>query len=146
MSTHHHCLSFKHIKVFKLQRISTLLVNIWCKELTVYVAPITNETLSTKLGEMQSMHRLNVILATWWNSWVVRGNALKAFALPHQRPLQDDTALLVALTFLCSKFVHPAQLAIAVLAADISHHVIPCQHLSVLHITMLQIYNLESRG
>lgn len=90
------------------------------------------------------MHRLNMIVATQWNSGVVRGNVLKAFALPHQRPLQDDTALLVALTFLRSKLVHPSQLAIAVLAADVSHHVIPCQHLSVLHLTMLQIHNLES--
>lgn len=90
------------------------------------------------------MHRLNITAATRWNSGVVRGNVLEAFGLPHQRPLQNDTALLVALTFLCSKLVHPAQLAIAVLAADVSHHVIPCQHLSVLHFTMLQIHNLES--
>lgn len=69
---------------------------------------------------------------------------LKAFALPHQRSLQDDTALLVTLTFLCSKLVHPAQFAVAVLAADVPHHVSPRQHHSVLHLTVLQIHNLET--
>lgn len=67
---------------------------------------------------------------------------LKALALPHQRPLQDDAALLVALALLGGKLVHPAQLAVAVLAADVSHHVSSCQHDSVLHLAVLQIDNL----
>ena len=68
---------------------------------------------------------------------------LEPFALPHQRPLQDDTALLVALAFLSGEFVHPAQLAVAVLAADVPHHVSAGQHDSVLHLAVLQVHNLE---
>lgn len=67
---------------------------------------------------------------------------LEAFALPHQRPLQDDAALLVALALLCGEFVHPTKFAVAVLAADITHHVPPRQHDSVLHLAVLQIHNL----
>lgn len=69
---------------------------------------------------------------------------LEAFALPHQRPLQDDAALLVALALLCGEFVHPTKFAVAVLAADITHHVPPRQHDSVLHLAVLQIHNLEN--
>lgn len=114
--------------------------NIWCS---------SNHKCNTVHSQRKccDMHRLKTSLPqTRWKSSVVRGNVLKAFALPHQGPLQDDPALLVALTFLCSKLVHPAQLAVAVLAADVSHHVVPCQHLSVLHVTMLQIHNLEMIG
>lgn len=67
---------------------------------------------------------------------------LEAFALPHQRSLQDDSTFLITLAVLSGKLVHPAQLDVAVLAADISHHVSPCQHDSVLYIAVLQIYNL----
>ncbi|MEQ2317016.1 hypothetical protein AMECASPLE_038455 [Ameca splendens] len=76
------------------------------------------------------------------NSRRVRWNVLEAFALPHQRPLQDYPAFLVALTLLGGKLVHPAQLAVAVLAADVSHHVSSCQHDPVLHLAVLQIHNL----
>lgn len=93
------------------------------------------------------MHGLSTVAATEVNSGVVRGNVLEAFTLPHQRPLQDDPTLLIALAFLGGKLVHPAQLAIAVLAADIPHHVSSCQHDSVLHLTVLQIHNLvEEEG
>lgn len=78
------------------------------------------------------------------NSGGVGRNVLEAFALCHQRPLQDDAALLVALTFLSGELIHPAQLTVAILAADIPHHVPPCQHDSVLDFTVLQIHNLES--
>lgn len=88
------------------------------------------------------MHRLSIITATTVTSGVVRGNMLEAFALPHQRPLQDHTALLVALTFLRGELVHPAQFAVAVLAANVPHHVSSCQHDSVLHLAVLQIHNL----
>lgn len=67
---------------------------------------------------------------------------LKAFALPHQRPLQDDTALLVALALLRGELVHPAQLAVAVLTADVPHHVSSRQHDSVLDLAVLQIHHL----
>lgn len=87
---------------------------------------------------------LSVTVATRRHSWVVSGNMLKAFALPHQRSLQDDPALLVTLTFLRGELVHPAQFAVAVLAADVPHHVSPCQHHSVLNLTVLQIHNLET--
>lgn len=111
--------------------------NVWCS---------SNHKWSTVHSQRKCccMHRLNITATTRRKSSVVRGNMLKALALPDQRPLQDDPALLVALTFLCSKLVHPAQFAIAVLAADVSYHVVPGQHLSVLHLTMLQIHNLES--
>lgn len=89
------------------------------------------------------MHRLSIVTSTEVNSGAVGGKMLKAFALPHQRPLQDDTALLVALTFLCGKLIHPAQLAVAVLAADIPHHVSSSKHDSILDLTVLQIHNLE---
>lgn len=72
---------------------------------------------------------------------------LKALALPHQRSLQDDTALFVALALLCGKLVHPAQFAIAILAADIAHHVSPSKHDPVLHLAVLQIHHLvEEEG
>lgn len=48
---------------------------------------------------------------------------LKTLTLPNQRPLQDDTSLFVPLTVLSSKLVDPTQLAVAVLAADVTHHV-----------------------
>lgn len=67
---------------------------------------------------------------------------LEALALSHQSPLQDDSALLVALTFLGGELVHPAQLTVAVFAADVPHHVPPRQHDSVLHLAVLQIHNL----
>lgn len=66
----------------------------------------------------------------------------KALTLPNQRPLQDDATLLVSLTVLGSKLVDPTQLAVAVLAADISHHVPAGKHHSVLHLTVLQVYHL----
>lgn len=76
-------------------------------------------------------------------SWVVRRNMLfKALTLPNQRPLQYDAALLVSLTVFGSKLVDPTQLAIAVLAADISHHVPASKHHSVLHLAILQVYHL----
>lgn len=71
------------------------------------------------------------------NSGVVGRGVLEAFALPHQSSLQDDTALLVALALLGGKLVHPAEFAVAVLAADIPHHVSSCQHDSVLHLAVL---------
>lgn len=77
------------------------------------------------------------------NSGVFRGNVLEAFALPHQCPLQDDTAFLVALALLCGKLIHPAQFAVAVLAADVPHHVSSREHDSVLDFTLLQIHNLQ---
>lgn len=67
----------------------------------------------------------------------------EAFALPHQRPLQDYSSLLVALAFLRGKLVHPAQLTVAVLAADVPHHVSPCQHDPVLDLAVLQVHNLK---
>lgn len=51
---------------------------------------------------------------------------IKAFALPHQRPLQDDAALLVAFSFLSGKFVPSAQLAVTVLATAVPRHVSSC--------------------
>lgn len=76
------------------------------------------------------------------NSGIVGRDVLEAFALPHQRPLQDDAALLVALALLCGEFVHPTEFAVAVLATDVTHHVPPRQHDSVLHLAVLQIHNL----
>lgn len=76
------------------------------------------------------------------NSGVFRGDMLEALTLPHQCPLQDDAALLVSLALLGGELVHPAEFAVAVLAADVSHHVSSCQHDSVLHFTVLQIHNL----
>lgn len=93
------------------------------------------------------MHGLSTIAEAQVNSGIVRGNMLEAFALPHQCPLQDNTAFLIALTFLGGKLVHPAQLAVAVFAADIPHHMSSCQHDSVLHLAVLQIHNLvEEEG
>lgn len=72
---------------------------------------------------------------------------LKALALSHQRPFQDDTTFLVALAVLSGKLVDPAQLAIAVLAADVSHHVSSSQHHSVLYLAVLQVDHLvEEEG
>lgn len=91
-----------------------------------------------------STHGLSTVSGdTSENSRVIGGDVLKAFALPHQRPLQDDAALLVALALLCGELVHPAQLAVAVLAADVPHHVSSCQHHSVLHLAVLQVHNLQ---
>lgn len=77
---------------------------------------------------------------------VVRGHVLlKALALPDQRPLQDDSALLVALAVLGGKFVDPAQLAVAILAADVSHHVPARQHHPVLDLAVLKVHYLDAR-
>lgn len=88
------------------------------------------------------IHRSSTLEVTGVNSGVFRGDMLKAFALPHQRPFQDDTALLVSLALLRGKLVHPAEFAVAVLAADVSHHMSSCQHDSVLHFAVLKIHNL----
>lgn len=61
----------------------------------------------------------------------------KALTLSDQCPLQDDTALLVPLAVLSSKLIDPAELTVAVLAADVSHHVPASEHHSVLHLTVL---------
>lgn len=66
----------------------------------------------------------------------------KALTLPDQRPLQDYTSLLVPLTVLCSKLVDPTELAVAVLAADVSHHMPAGKHHSVLHLAILQVHYL----
>lgn len=72
---------------------------------------------------------------------------LEAFALPHQSTLQDDTPLFVALAVLRGKFVDPAQLAVAVFAADVPHHVTAGEHDPVLDFTVLQVYHLiEEEG
>lgn len=68
---------------------------------------------------------------------------LEALALPHQRPLQDHAALLVALAVLGGELVDPAQLTVAVLTADVSHHVSAGQHHTVLHLAVLQVHHLR---
>lgn len=70
----------------------------------------------------------------------------KALTLPDQRPLQDYTSLLVPLTVLCSKLVDPTELAVAVLAADVSHHMPAGKHHSVLHLAILQVHYLWGLG
>ena len=67
---------------------------------------------------------------------------LEALALSHQRTLQDHAALLVALALLRGVLVDPAQLAVAVLTADVSYHVSSCEHQSVLHLSVLQVHHL----
>lgn len=67
---------------------------------------------------------------------------LKALTLSNQRPLQDDPSLFVPLTVLSSKLVDPAQLTVAVLAADVPHHVPSSKHYSVLHLTILEVHYL----
>lgn len=94
-------------------------------------------------GKSCSVLELSLTTASKVISGVVRGNVLKALALPHQRPLQNHTALLIPLASLVGELVRPAHLAVAVLAADVSHHVSSRQHNSVLHIAVLQIHNLE---
>lgn len=64
---------------------------------------------------------------------------LDAVALRDQGPLEDDAALLVALTLLCGKLVDPAQLGVAVLAGHIAYHVPARQHHSVLHLTVVEV-------
>lgn len=66
----------------------------------------------------------------------------KALTLPNQRPLQDDATLLVPLTVLSGELVDPPQLAVAVLAADVPHHVPAGEHHSVLHLAVLQVHHL----
>lgn len=66
----------------------------------------------------------------------------KALTLPNQCPLQDDPALLVPLTVLSSKLIDPTQLAVAILAADVPHHVSAGEHHSVLHLTVLEVHHL----
>ena len=66
----------------------------------------------------------------------------EALALPDECSLQDDTALLVALAVLSGKLIDPAQLAVTVLTADISHHVSARQHHAVLHLAVLQVHHL----
>lgn len=79
-------------------------------------------------------------------SGVVRGYVLlEALALPHQRPLQDDAALLVALAVLRGELVDPAQLAVAVLAADVAHHVSAREHDAVLHLAVLEVHHLVEK-
>lgn len=80
------------------------------------------------------------------SSGVVGGDVLlKAFALSHQRSLQDDTALLVALAVFGGKLIDPTQFAVAVLAAHISNHVAASEHDPVLNFAVLQIYHLFQR-
>ncbi len=67
---------------------------------------------------------------------------LEALSLPHQRSLQDHTALFIALAVLGGELVDPAQLAVAVLTADVSHHVSAGQHHAVLHLAVLQVHHL----
>lgn len=66
----------------------------------------------------------------------------KALTLSDQCPLQDDTSFLVPLTVLSGKLVDPTQLAVAVLAADVPHHVPAGEHHSVLHLAILQVHHL----
>ena len=51
-------------------------------------------------------------------------------------------SLLVPLTVLGRKLVDPAQLAVAVLAADVPHHVPAGERHSVLDLTVLQVHHL----
>lgn len=67
---------------------------------------------------------------------------LKALTLSDQCPLQDDPPLLVALAVFGGKLVDPAQFAVAVLAADVPHHVSAREHDSILHLTVLEVYYL----
>lgn len=70
----------------------------------------------------------------------------EAFALPHQGPLEDHSALLVALAVLGRKLIDPAQLTVAVLAADVSHHVSAGEHHPVLHLAVLEVHHLARAG
>lgn len=77
------------------------------------------------------------------SSGVVRGDMFfEALALPDECSLQDDAALLVALAVLGGKLIDPAQLAVAVLTADISNHVSARQHHAVLYLAVLQVHHL----
>lgn len=64
---------------------------------------------------------------------------LESLRLCNQRVLQDDSALLVLLTFLCGKLVHPSQFLTTVLAHHIPDHVSTSQHHSVLDTTVGQV-------
>lgn len=66
----------------------------------------------------------------------------KALTLPNQCPLQDDTSLFIPLTILGSKLIDPTQFAVAVLAADVPHHVSAGKHHSVLDLAVLEVHHL----
>lgn len=68
---------------------------------------------------------------------VGRNVFFETFALPHQGSLQDDPPFLVTLAVLCGELVDPAQFAVAVFAADVSHHVAAGEHDAVLDFAVL---------
>lgn len=77
------------------------------------------------------------------DSGVIGGYVLlKALGLPDQRSLQNHASLFVSLTVLSGELVDPAQFAVTVLTADISHHVSAGEHDSVLHLAVLQVHHL----
>ena len=49
--------------------------------------------------------------------------------------LQDNSAFLVPLVLLCGEFIDPSQLGVTVFARYIPHHMAPCEHHPVLHLT-----------
>lgn len=72
---------------------------------------------------------------------------LNAFTLCHQGSLQNNPPLLVSLVVLRGKLVNPAKFCVTVLAGDVTHHVSPCQHDPVLHLTVVQVdHFVEEEG
>lgn len=63
----------------------------------------------------------------------------EALRLCDQRVLQNHSSLLVLLTLLRRKFVHPTEFRFAVLAHHIADHVSPRQHHPVLHSAVGQV-------
>ncbi|TRY95350.1 hypothetical protein DNTS_035033 [Danionella cerebrum] len=64
------------------------------------------------------------------------GGGRKARAVTENE--SDHSALFVSLAVLCGKLVDPAELTVAVFAADVSNHVTTGQHDAVLDLTVLQ--------
>jgi hypothetical protein len=60
---------------------------------------------------------------------------IDAVRLGDESTLEDDASLLVPLVLLGGKLVYPANFGIAIFAKDVTHHVPPGQHHTVLHVT-----------
>jgi len=90
---------------------------------------------------------MSVCLKRSPNGSVVGDVLFHAIALGNQSPLENDFSLFVSLVLFGGELVNPAQLRVAVLAGDISHHMPARQHDPVLHFTVVQVnHSVEEEG
>lgn len=75
------------------------------------------------------------------NSAVTANVFLESLAFRDESTFQNDTPFLVSLVLLGGELIDPPELGVTVFARNISDHVAPCQHDTILHFTVVEVHD-----